>query len=125
MAVETVILKYEGQEYTLKKSLTIREQLSLAGKKQAVTGGHYGDLANSINEGDQEMAFLADIVVQLDARIIDAPKDWVSAESEYDTKKLLGLWGAWIKESGFFRTPDSRAEAGEDKEVKSESEKES
>ncbi len=121
MAVETVILKYEGKEYTLKKHLTIGEQLSLSGKKQAITHGQYGALAQSQDESDQNMAFLADVVVQLDARIIDAPKDWDGAEAEEDTKKLLGLWNEWTKEMGFFRPNDSLDEKGEDGEPKSES----
>lgn len=110
MAVDNadkVVLQYEGQTYILKKNLTIGEILELSGKRFVLTGGQYDVLRTSKLEADRDMAFITDIVVEFDARMLEAPDDWKGAQFESDTKKLVDLWGLWVENSGFFRSPDS------------------
>ena len=122
MAENIVVLEYEGQSYHLKKNLTVGETLKLSGKRFSLTNGQYDALAQSEIAGDKNMAFLADIVVELDARILKAPDDWQGAEKVEDTKKLLGLWKLWVQESGFFRKPIADAEDTTARGLKSEGE---
>ena len=118
---ETVVLNYKGQTYTLKKNLTICEMLGLAGKRYKLTGGQYEALLKSEAPGDRDMAFLTDIVVELDSRIVNAPEDWEGAANESETKKLVDLWDMWMKESGFFRPPDSAGDGKAEGKTQSES----
>lgn len=99
---ETVSINHHGDIYKIKKHLTIGEQIARKGRRSQICGGNYGTMNLSIDLDERSVAFMADIVTELDARIIESPDGWRGAENMTDDKELISLWKEVMPAIGLF-----------------------
>jgi len=106
----TVIFSVDGESFEAKKELTIAEQLLIEGKKQSLTAGQWGSLYMSPEPGDNNAAYTAQYVAELDVRIVKAPESWKGAELETDLKKVRKVWDEFAKVAEIFPKKETGAD---------------
>lgn len=99
---ETVTVKYNGRVYKIRKYLTIGEEIARKGRRSQICGGQYGAMNTSADVDERSVAMMADIITELDARIMEGPKSWNGAEVETEDGKLIELWKEVAQSLGRF-----------------------
>lgn len=97
-----IVITVDGEVYELKKDLTIADQLLIEGKKQALTAGQWGALYISPDTGDNTAAYTAQIVAELNVRMVKAPDGWDGAENMSDMKAVRKVWKVFADEAELF-----------------------
>lgn len=105
---ETVIVKFDGGTYKVRKHLTIGEEIARKGRRSQICAGQYGNMVVSPDLDERTVAFLSDIITELDARIVEGPDSWKGAESSTDDNKLMELWKEMTAALGRRFPPDRR-----------------
>lgn len=102
MENNNIVITVDGKVYELKKDLTIADQLLIEGTKQALTAGQWGALYQSPDVGDNTAAYTAQIVAELNVRMIKAPDEWDGAENMSDMKAVRKVWKVFADEAKLF-----------------------